>query len=172
MALPRSITSFGRVLLVVLVAFSGTVLSSSTPAGAAAATCGGVIFQDFDSDGSRVEDYSHVSTEYAAVPDEGVAGVLITLTDNGDEDDHDIAFLSITSPQGSLPTPSTTTSTITTTVPPTTAPPNATTVPPRSSPLAFTGGTVVPLVLSSLLLILTGALFAGIGRGRRGRKDG
>ena len=81
MALPRSITSFGRVLLVVLVAFSGTVLSSSTPAGAAAATCGGVIFQDFDSDGSRVEDYSHVSTEYAAVPDEGVAGVLITLTD-------------------------------------------------------------------------------------------
>ncbi len=70
-----------RAILALLVAFSGLVLSSAAPASAAPTTCGGVVFQDYDADGERIEDYSYISSEYAAVPDAGVADLTVTVTD-------------------------------------------------------------------------------------------
>lgn len=47
---------------------------------AAPTTCGGVVFHDFDHDGERTEDYSHVSADYAAYQDEGVSGITVLIT--------------------------------------------------------------------------------------------
>ncbi len=77
------------------IAASGLAAFPVTAAEAAATTCGGLIFQDFDADGERVEDYSYVSSQYAAVPDAGVDGLTVTVTDaQGD------VFIDTTDSQG------------------------------------------------------------------------
>ncbi len=65
--------------LVLAVAAAGLAVTADT-ASAAPATCSGVIFHDYDADGERTEDYSFVSSDYAAVEDDGVANIGVTIT--------------------------------------------------------------------------------------------
>ncbi len=67
--------------LVLAIAAAGLAVTAGT-ATAAPANCSGVIFQDYDADGERTEDYSFVSSDYSSVLDEGVAGVDVSITTN------------------------------------------------------------------------------------------
>ena len=50
------------------------------PLRAAATTCSGLVFQDYDADGERREDYSHISPDYANWLDDPVQGIDVTIT--------------------------------------------------------------------------------------------
>ncbi len=79
---PRAATlRAARSLLALSIGVVGLATLPATPASAAPTTCGGVVFQDYDADGERSEDYSYISPEYAAIDDDGVAGLTVTVTD-------------------------------------------------------------------------------------------
>ena len=73
---------------------ASVVAFGPTTAGAAPVACAGIVFQDFDADGERSEDYSFVNDQngsgvgqngvdadqYENALDPGVAGVLVTVT--------------------------------------------------------------------------------------------
>ena len=63
-------------LLVVAVGAAGLAFQAGAVF-AAPTTCGGEVFHDFDHDGEIVEDYSHVSNQYASVADDPVPGCLL-----------------------------------------------------------------------------------------------
>lgn len=67
--------------LVVTLAVIASSLVLAPRAVAAPASCGGTVFHDYDADGQRLEDYSHISPDYAAVEDDGVGGITVTITD-------------------------------------------------------------------------------------------
>ncbi len=64
--------------LVLAIAAAGLAVTAGS-ASAAPATCSGVIFQDYDADGERSEDYSHISSAYGNVLDDGVAGIAVAI---------------------------------------------------------------------------------------------
>lgn len=79
-------TTTTRVFLATLL-FAGFLAFPTSPASAAVVSCGGVVFQDYDADGSRNEDYSFVadtggasSSDFSNELDPGVAEVLVTMT--------------------------------------------------------------------------------------------
>ena len=65
--------------LILAVAAAGLAVTADS-ATAAPATCSGLIFQDYDADGERLEDYSFVSSEFSSVLDDGVAGIAVNIT--------------------------------------------------------------------------------------------
>ncbi len=78
--------SAGRAVLAFLL-FTVTVTFSPAIASAAPVACGGVVFQDYDADGERNENYSAVNdsqgsstTAFSSELDPGVAGVTVTVT--------------------------------------------------------------------------------------------
>ena len=79
---PARLRSLTRSVLSVLLLVSGLSVLGAAPAAAAPTTCGGLIWQDYDGDGERLEDYSYISAEYAAIEDPGVEGITVTLTDS------------------------------------------------------------------------------------------
>lgn len=81
-----SLGSAGRAVLVLLV-LAATLTLASTEASATPVSCGGVVFQDYDADGERSEDYSAINdsqgsgtTLFSTELDPGVAGVTVTVT--------------------------------------------------------------------------------------------
>ena len=66
-------------ILVLAVGAAGLALQA-TGASAAPTNCGGTVFHDFDHDGEITEDYSHVSNSFAAVDDDPVPGITVTIT--------------------------------------------------------------------------------------------
>ena len=66
-------------LLAAAVFLSGLALSP-TQLAAAPTTCGGLVFQDYDADGERIEDYSFVDADYSATEDDPVAAVEVGIT--------------------------------------------------------------------------------------------
>ncbi len=79
----RSIVKSVFAALMVLAILS---IVPAAPSGAASVSCGGLVFQDYDGDGERSEDYSFAfdtatpSNAYDNVLDPGVSGVLATVT--------------------------------------------------------------------------------------------
>ena len=69
----------GLSLLILAVGAAGLAIQATT-ASAAPTNCGGTVFHDFDHDGEIVEDYSHVSNDYASVADDPVPGINVTIT--------------------------------------------------------------------------------------------
>ena len=65
--------------LVLAIAAAGLAVTAGS-ASAAPATCSGVIFQDYDADGERTEDYSFVSAGLGSVLDDGVGGIAVAVT--------------------------------------------------------------------------------------------
>ncbi len=58
-----------------------TTVAIPSVADAAAVDCGGIVFEDFDNDGERAEDYSHVDAAFGGQTDPGLAGAQVTVTD-------------------------------------------------------------------------------------------
>ena len=65
--------------LVLAIAAAGLAVTAGA-ASAAPTTCSGVVFQDYDADGERTEDYSFVSNDFSAVLDDGVPGIAVAIT--------------------------------------------------------------------------------------------
>lgn len=76
----------GRAILATLILASIVAIAPQSVS-AAPVTCGGVVFQDYDADGERNENYSAVNdsggsntTQYSTELDPGVAGITVTVT--------------------------------------------------------------------------------------------
>ena len=67
--------------LVLAIAAAGLAITAGT-ATAASTTCSGIVFQDYDADGERTEDYSFVSNDFDSVLDDGVDGIDVAITTN------------------------------------------------------------------------------------------
>ena len=76
----RNLLAASRAVCAAAVTF-GLLTVVPQPALAAPVSCGGVIFQDHDADGTRVENYDFLDAAYSAVPDAGIAGLTVTVTD-------------------------------------------------------------------------------------------
>ena len=78
--------SVAKSALAALIVLATLVVVPPSPVGAAPVTCGGLVFEDYDADGERSEDYSFAfdtatpNTAYDNVLDPGVAGVTATVT--------------------------------------------------------------------------------------------
>ena len=66
-------------LLILAVGAAGLAIQATT-ASAAPTSCSGLVFQDYDADGERLEDYSHVSPDYANWLDDPVPGINVDIT--------------------------------------------------------------------------------------------
>ena len=69
-------------VVVLAVAASGLAIQA-TAVFAAPTTCSGLVFQDYDADGERLEDYSHISPDYANWLDDPVPGIDVSITTVG-----------------------------------------------------------------------------------------
>lgn len=81
-----SLRSAGRAVFALLM-LAATLTLSSTEASATPVSCGGVVFQDYDADGERNENYSGINdsqgsntTRFSTELDPGVSGVTVTVT--------------------------------------------------------------------------------------------
>lgn len=78
--------SVAKRALAALIVLATLVVAPAPGVGAAPVTCGGLVFEDYDADGERSEDYSFAfdtaapSAAYDDVLDPGVAGVTATVT--------------------------------------------------------------------------------------------
>ncbi len=68
-------------VLILTVGAAGLAVQSNA-ALAAPTTCGGLVFQDYDADGERSEDYSHISADYANWLDDPVPDIDVEITTN------------------------------------------------------------------------------------------
>ena len=67
--------------LVLAIAAAGLAVTAGV-ATAASTTCAGIVFQDYDADGERTEDYSFISSDFASELDDGVADIDVSITTN------------------------------------------------------------------------------------------
>ncbi len=80
MKAPKREGSWYRVLLAWALG-AASLVAIPAIVGAAPASCGGTVFEDFDNDGEIAEDYSHVAGSYSNTPDPGIPNVVVTVVD-------------------------------------------------------------------------------------------